>query len=172
MVGAASVEVGAQRDHNRYVSLGVPHRRNEQVEKVAPFGVVLALRVQLLELVDHEHQRRVLGHRMLEGPGSWVRERMRPRSHDDDARSNRDRRDETRSHQRGLPASRCADQGDAPSRADTLQEKGDDFLAAEEALVVLGLQTQSGYAHTTSAMSRSDLPGSTTAKMRSGRSRP
>ena len=165
MLGAAPVEVGADREHDDQPLVGVGGALDQRVEERLPLGLVATGDEGLLELVDQEHQalaglepvERVgdpgrgvlaprLGHRAGEGPrelgqralaGAHHRPPPALRAGDDPVG---ERRQQAGAHGRGLAAARGADhreQGRADQAGDEL---GDQALAAEEVLGVGGVE--------------------------------
>ena len=56
MLGAAAVEVGADREHDDQALVGVGRALDQRVEERLPLGLVAAGDEDLLELIDDEHQ--------------------------------------------------------------------------------------------------------------------
>ena len=165
VLGAARIEVAANREHDHQPLVGVAGALDQRVEKRLPLGLVATGDEGLLELVDQEHQaltglepvkrvgdprRRVLAPRLGHRPGEGPRElgqrplagaHHRPppvlRAGDDPVGQ---RRQQAGAHGRGLAAARGADhreQGRADQAGDQLCDQA---LAAEEVLGVGGVE--------------------------------
>ena len=166
MLGAAPVEVGADREHHDQSLVGVGGALDQRVEEGLALGLVATGDEDLLELIDEEDQtlarpaadrprRRStaatfscpdLGHRAGEGSRE-LGERALARSHHRPAPAVRagddpvgERGQETGAYRRGLAAAGGAEhrqQGRADEPGDEL---GDEALAAEEVLGVRGVE--------------------------------
>ena len=161
VLGAAPVEVGADREHHDQALVGVGGALDERVEERLALGLVATGDEDLLELVDDEHQplavgqplERIgdprrgvlasgLGHRSREG-SRQLRQRARAGAHHhpppplgagDDTVG--ERRQQPGAHRRGLAASGRADDREQ-GRADQAGDQfGHEALAAEEVLGV------------------------------------
>ena len=165
MLGAARIEVAANREYDHQPLVGVAGALDQRVKESGALGLVATGDEGLLELIDQEHQalvgleplervgdpgRGVLAPRLRHRPGEGPRElgqRPRAGAHHrpppalgagDDAVGQR--RQETGPHGRGLAAARGADhreQGRADQPGDEL---GDQALAAEEVRGVGGIE--------------------------------
>ena len=142
VVGEPAVEVGANREHDHRVPAGLC---GEPVEKRSPLRLVAAVREDLLELVDREHEppvrdsgrkspvqllkRTLPGANHGLGPGLAVRECARRQS-----------REQPCPKKGGLPTSRGAEDAERRSARETGNQLGDHTLAAEEETGVAGVE--------------------------------
>ena len=165
MLGAARVEVGANREHDHQPLVGVAGALDQRVEERLALGLVATGDEDLLELVDHEHQalagleplervgdprRGVLAPRLRHRPGEGPRElgqRALAGAHHRPPPALRagndpvgERRQETGAHGRGLAAARGADDREQGRADEAGDELGDQALAAEEVLGVGGVE--------------------------------
>jgi hypothetical protein len=165
VLGAARVEVAADREHDHQPLVGVTGALDQCVEERLALGPVAAGDEGLLELIDQEHQplavgqplervgdrrRRArvsrLGHRPGEGPRE-LGQRARAGAHHRLAptlRAGNDpvgqRRQEASTNGRGLAAARGADDGEQGRADEAGDELCDQALAAEEVLGMSGIE--------------------------------
>ena len=165
MLGAARIEVAANREHDHQPLVGVAGALDQRVEERLPLGPVATGDEGLLELVDQEHQalaglepvERVgdprrgvlaprLGHRPGEGPRELGQRPLAGAHHrpppvlgaGDDPVG--ERRQEAGAHSRGLAAARGADHREQRRADQAGDELCDQALAAEEVLGVGGVE--------------------------------
>ena len=165
VLGAARIEVAADREHDHQPLVGVAGALDQRVEERGALGLVATGDEGLLELVDQEHQalaglepvervgdprRGVLAPRLRHRPGEGPRElgqRALARAHHRPPPALRagddpvgQRRQEAGAHGRGLAAARGADDGEQGRADQAGDELGDQALAAEEVLGVGGIE--------------------------------
>ena len=165
VLGAARVEVAADREHDHQPLVGVTGTLDQCVEERLALRLVAAGDEGLLELIDREHQplavgqpvervgdprRRALVSRLGHRPGEGPRElgqRARAGAHHgappvlgawDDAV--RQRRQEAGAHGRGLAAARGTDDGEQRRADQAGDQLCDQALAAEEVLGMSGIE--------------------------------
>ena len=123
MLGAACVEVGAQRDHDRR------GRVHQLVEEAGPKRLVR-------QSVNTSSNWSTISN---SGPGRASRDQVRGgrHHHDTPAARSAERRDEAGADERGLPASRRADDGHEATFEQPVEDGSHDLFSPEEEVIVL-----------------------------------